>query len=1429
MIAYIALVAVATIVYMTVPAALAPVWAVIGLGGVAAMLIGTHLHRPVHRWPWWVLAAGLLAFIAGDTYYNVMEAYFDASNPFPSPADACYLACYALFAIGLYGLVRYRWAGHDLPSLLDALIFTAGLALPVWVFLVQPLTEIEGLTWEQRVISIAYPLGDVLVLALLARLLTPGPVTGHNRSVGLLVVGTLTLLCFDIAYGILQLNDLWQTGTLVDSGWIVFYTAWGLAALHPAMVELTASVPLRESLLPPPHRILMLAVATFIAPAILLHEGIKEKPHGVPVIAAFSAVLFFLVILRLAGMVVAHRRAVERELVLRAAGASLVSAVRHEEVERSCEAAADRLLGPTVRHRTLVLPAERAAGLTPRRAQLVDVDSLDADIAAGLSGFTSALVCPMTPPDRPAGDIPGVLLVAGPPRRLAETRSSLEILASHAGLAKERVKLRQEIIRRESEAYFRTLVRNASDVILILEDDDTIRYVSPSAASVFGSTDLAGQPLPDLVDPRDRHRAARQLAAVREIGPRATHDHWWVRHPEGRVEVEVRCSDFRDERTVAGLVVTLRDVTEQRRLEHELTERAFHDSLTGLPNRTLLLERIERALLRSRRESSLTSLLFIDLDDFKLVNDTLGHSAGDHLLRDVGARLSQTLRRTDTAARLGGDEFAVLMEDAREPLDAELLAAQVIQTLSRPFVLGEESVTVSASVGVATARDSTDADELLGHADLALYAAKAAGKRQWRRFQPMLHTRMIERHDLQSRLARAVAGKEFALRYQPVVDITAGEVVGFEALVRWPRAPHRPVTPEQFISLAEETGHITGLGSWVLENAVHDIAGLQRLQRPEGPPYVSVNVSARQFRDTGFVDQVGQALRTPGLAPGSLQLELTETVLLRRDAQIQAVLHALKDLGVHIAVDDFGTGFSSLRYLRDFPIDVLKIDKSFIDDITRDSQQVALVEGIVRIADTLGLQVIAEGIEDPAQRDLLAGMGCRFGQGFLFARPMTVEQSRHVLRKDGSRFAPGSGVATRPPDHRNLPLRSRREARWMDLDHLRRTSPMSDAVLDEVRGRHIRSRDHWLIDFASCNYLGFDWDPEIAARIQPAVREWGTHPSWSRLLGSPRLYPEIEERLTALLGAQDALLLPTLTLIHASVIPVLADEGNVFVEATAHRTVYDGCLVARSQGANLRRFHADRPDELDSLLATAPSGSPRLVCLDGVNSMTGNICDLPTLAAVCRDRDATLYVDDAHGFGVIGERGPDESCPYGMRGNGLVRHTGESYDRIVLVAGFSKAYSSLLAFLALPTDLKNRLKTAAAPYLYSGPSPTASLATALAGLDVNDRRGDALRADLYRRTVRVLDHLDALGVGTLNTDRLPIIEIPLADPADLDSVAAFLWQEGIYVTLAAYPLVPRDRVGFRVQVTALNSDDDIDRLTGALTRLSARFPLRPKS
>ena len=402
----------------------------------------------------------------------------------------------------------------------------------------------------------------------------------------------------------------------------------------------------------------------------------------------------------------------------------------------------------------------------------------------------------------------------------------------------------------------------------------------------------------------------------------------------------------------------------------------------------------------------------------------------------------------------------------------------------------------------------------------------------------------------------------------------------------------------------------------------------------------------------------------------------------------------------------------------------------------------------------------------------------------------------------------------------------RRDARWSDLERLRTSSPMYDAVIDEVRGRRIRIGRHWLTDFASCNYLGLDLDPEIIASIEGQVRRWGTHPSWSRLLGNPSLYPEIEEKLTHLLAAPDSLLLPTITHIHSSVIPVLAGEGMVFLDAQAHKTIYDGCMTARGMGATINRFRANDTEHLAELLRAAPAGIRPLVCMDGVNSMTGNPPDLPSFAQVCREHDALLYVDDAHGFGIIGERRPDETSPYGARGNGIVQYFGETYDNIVLVGGFSKAYSSLLAFIALPTWLKNHLKVAAAPYLYSGPSPTASLATALAGLDVNERRGDAIRADLHRKTARVLAHVQALGLHTPNRSGTPIIELPLADERDIDLVCQFLWDRGIYVTLAAYPLVPRDQVGFRIQITAANTDEEIEQLIETLSALAGAVMLR---
>ena len=402
--------------------------------------------------------------------------------------------------------------------------------------------------------------------------------------------------------------------------------------------------------------------------------------------------------------------------------------------------------------------------------------------------------------------------------------------------------------------------------------------------------------------------------------------------------------------------------------------------------------------------------------------------------------------------------------------------------------------------------------------------------------------------------------------------------------------------------------------------------------------------------------------------------------------------------------------------------------------------------------------------------------------------------------------------------------------RWLaachDLAELERSNPMTDAVIEEIDGRMIRVGDKWLADFASCNYLGFDLERSILDAIPPYLEKWGTHPSWSRLLGSPVLYTEIEDRLTELLGADDTLVLPTITLIHMSVIPVLAGSGTIYVESRAHKTIFEGCQLAGARGATVKRFQFEDAEDLERLLREG-GPMPRLICVDGVNSMTGNAIDLAQFARLARAYDALLYVDDAHGFGVIGERSDDELSPFGNRGNSIVKYTGETYDHVLLVAGLSKAYSSLAAFLTCPPELKRLLKTAAPPYLYSGPSPIASLATVIAGLELNDRRGDAVRASLWKKTATVLEHLDRLGVHTPNRSGFPIIEVPLARDEDIDAVGRFLFDNGIYVTLAAYPLVPRAEVGFRVQVTAANSDAEIEQLVDVLDRLVNRFDLQP--
>ncbi len=900
----------------------------------------------------------------------------------------------------------------------------------------------------------------------------------------------------------------------------------------------------------------------------------------------------------------------------------------------------------------------------------------------------------------------------------------------------------------------------------------------------------------------------------------------------------------------ARTALTFRDV----RALAETRRQAMTDDLTSMPNRRHFLRRVHDGIIASRATGESVALLIVDLDHFKELNDTLGHDAGDQLLRQVGERLHGVLRASDTAARLGGDEFGVLLPDSSDGANAELVAEKILKAIAQPFPIKSVGLRVTASIGIALFPEHAENDEqLMQHADVAMYEAKAA-QSGYACYARERDKHSLERLTLAGELSHALENGEIEAHFQPKADAGSRRIVGVEALVRWQHPTRGLISPAEFVTVAEQAG----LGR-ALTRRMLDLALTQaRIWRDEGfDLHVAVNTTVADLQDTQFPAEVAATLEAHGLPPEALVLEVTENMVLADPVRVGDVLAQLGELGLGLSLDDFGTGFSSLTHLKSLPVGEVKIDRSFVGRMTTDPVDAAIVQATIQLAHSIGIRVVAEGIEDQVTWSSLVANRCELVQGYALSRPLpaidldtllraqplpeveldqidtefNVEPSSNGHSNNGHSGSGHNGNGHSSSGHNGNGHSGRRASKGAsealrDLTALTRSHPMMDAVIEEIDGRMIRVGSQWLADFASCNYLGFDLDREIIEAVPAHLDAWGTHPSWSRLLGSPVLYEQIEERLTALLGSADSLVLPTITHIHLSAIPVLAGSGTIFLDSRAHKTIYDGAQMARAHGATVERFRFEDPEHLDELLRGA-RGEPRLVCMDGVNSMTGNPPDMRAFAQVAREHGALLYVDDAHGFGVIGERGGGERCPYGMRGNSIIRYHGESYENTILVGGFSKAYSSLLAFIACPTEVKELLKVAAAPYLYSGPSPVASLATTLAGFDVNERRGEELRERVWRHTARVLECLTRLEVHTPNHSGLPIVEIPLRDHERIGEVGQLLFDRGVYVTLAAYPLVPREEVGFRVQLTAANTDAEIDTLIAALEELDGLGELRP--
>jgi len=564
---------------------------------------------------------------------------------------------------------------------------------------------------------------------------------------------------------------------------------------------------------------------------------------------------------------------------------------------------------------------------------------------------------------------------------------------------RRRMRIAQELraAERAEEERLRALLEQSRDCLLVLGDQLVVRWAGGAAQSLFGrdACALVGVPFDALVVDEDRALVANFLAAA---AARTNGDgiDCRLRHESGyTVHAEIVASDRSTDPKIGGIVLTVRDIGERKQFEQELRHRAFHDSLTGLPNRALFEDRVGQALARVRSGGGRAAVILVDLDDFKSVNDGLGHGVGDELLRAAGRRIAACAKPADTVARFGGDEFALLcsLGQGEDPLT---VASRVLAALRDPFNVDGRELRLSASIGVVDLDAGATVAETLRDADTAMYAAKEGGKDRVELFDPDMHRRALARLELRGELARALEHDQLLVHYQPIVDLESGRIAGLEALLRWHHPERGLVPPLEFIPIAEESGLIIPIGLWVLRRALADVAGWRA--RIQGCAIdVSVNVSPRQLREPGFAQDVENVLRDTGIDPGAVVLEITESLLAEDSDALAARLERLRALGVRIAVDDFGTGYSALSRLRSLPIDILKIDRSFIRDIDRDHEKEALVRGILSLGQTLRLEVVAEGIEDEEQVRRLRAMASTYGQGFHFSKPLPAAEIERVL------------------------------------------------------------------------------------------------------------------------------------------------------------------------------------------------------------------------------------------------------------------------------------------------------------------------------------------------------------------------------------------------------------------------------------------------
>ncbi|MGD0248515.1 MAG: EAL domain-containing protein [Candidatus Limnocylindrales bacterium] len=782
-------------------------------------------------------------------------------------------------------------------------------------------------------------------------------------------------------------------------------------------------------------------IRTALLSAVAVGQGLSDPTLFT--IGCGFAVGFAIVAILMHGMVSAisrYQRTVARQQILAAAGLDLVAACDLASVVAAtvecayalCEGRSGTRVSLAVADGPGIPPPRyRVVGSAGHRADEVLETELSTDQLApdgeGLAdqrmvrqpideAAEPASPAPTAGSPRRAAFMPGEVLltrvsVAGAARGLLivestdaipdELPDAIRALSTQAALALSRTDAQDDQIERESAERFQALVHSSGDVISIVSVDGRIRYQSPSVQKVLGYDPeaLLGTDFAKLVHPDDEERVTAEFrGAAAEPGSSRICE-CQIRHADGSWRhTETHMTSLLDVPAVNGVVLNSRDVTERRALEAELRHQAFHDTVTGLANRALFADRIELSLTAARRDGSTVAVLTCDMDGFERLNEGLGYQSGDAALTMLADRLRSCVRGQDTVARLGGSEFGLLLDRLASPADATLAMEQIIGVLGEPLPLQGASVELQPHIGVAIAVAGNDtAEEMLGNSAMAVRPARFY-EGGYAIFDPEMHADAIQRIEVESQMRTAIEQSQFLLYYQPTIDLRTGRLTGVEALARWLHPRRGMVSPKEFIPLAEENGLIVPFGQWAIREACRQVRVWQKEIPAEEPICLNVNLSARQLRHPGIVRDIEDALDDSGLSPSRLILEITESVIMADTPATLNRLFQLKSLGARLAIDDFGTGYSSFAYLRRFPVDIIKIDRSFVDGVATEPTACALVDAMIRIGKTLRLETVAEGIETAEQAERLRTLQCDIGQGYLFSRPLPIEAIRPFLR-----------------------------------------------------------------------------------------------------------------------------------------------------------------------------------------------------------------------------------------------------------------------------------------------------------------------------------------------------------------------------------------------------------------------------------------------